>query len=834
MVQTGVLNPETTEVTLGETWSIDLTTIFKDEDNDTLSYGVKIGDAEAVAAEASYSYTPEAVGTVTFVFTANDGKEDSEPFTVYLSVIETAPSYNFETEVVDNFVMHRGSFTVPMGQIAASVNGENVVDKVVAGKTVDITATSTPFVYADQFPVYDSLFDHWEFEGVNTDGLDLTQDSLQIVMPENDVKIKAVFVRQGSKVTLTANTYSAGDVYYRINNFSDTSNSTYDYNLHKHGYDSVSNIVIKDAMLEFQVEGMYDNYNPAYELTGWEIQNVTTGSDVDVSYYESAASGRSYQAVSFTVDGTSEYTVKAIFEARDYGSVDVSVNDESMGSASARVGAAQPSTNLVGVVVGSEVSLSATANTGYIFKSWEATLNGESVEISNANNPEASFIMPAANHGTVDVVATFERDPSYLSSECALEGVELLGEDGNPIGIVNQDGMDYEIVLPAGTDAGSIADMVLKLTVSDYATVRKAGDAEDWPDEGKACGMEPGVAAEFTVTAEDGTHSNTYTITITVDTPDAPVLSNGSAERTGERTAVVKFTSSEAGIYYYQVVEHGGNAEVDTTVNGFTAAMGENTINLNNLTADARDILIVVKSAIGAVSDQLRVEIPEYEEPGPSTGEYTISVSAPAGGTLVTNVTSADEGDSVFVSATPDPGYRMVEDSLVYTLNVAGGSTVKIVGNRFQMPAGDVTVSCQWEKIPSGEPGSETGSEGILSFVINGVTAVIGSAGNNSYMITLTLPHGTDVTNLVPAIIVADGVTLTPGIGEAIDFTRPVTYTATLADGTELTYVVSVYVQAGSLAESMWEKLIDFYNQIPWWQYAEHQQSYGNYPNYWY
>ena len=76
------------------------------------------------------------------------------------------------------------------------------------------------------------------------------------------------------------------------------------------------------------------------------------------------------------------------------------------------------------------------------------------------------------------------------------------------------------------------------------------------------------------------------------------------------------------------------------------------------------------------------------------------------------------------------------------------------------------------EKIPSDEPGSERGSESILSFVINGVKAVIGSAGNNSYMITLTLPHGTDVTNLVPAIIVADGVTLTPGIGEAIDFNK--------------------------------------------------------------
>nr|MCR4722967.1 hypothetical protein [Eubacteriales bacterium] len=375
---------------------------------------------------------------------------------------------------------------------------------------------------------------------------------------------------------------------------------------------------------------------------------------------------------------------------------------------------------------------------------------------------------------------------------------------------------------------------ILKLTASENASIRKTGDEEDWPAEGKACGMELDVPAGFVVTAEDGTNTNTYTIVITVAQPEAPVLSNGTAERTGETTAEVKFTSSEAGTYYYQLVEKGGNAEVDTTSFGTTAIAGENIINLNTLTADARDILIVVKSAMGVDSAQLRVEIPGYEEPGPSTGEYTISVSAPAGGTLVTNVTSADEGDSVFVSANPDQGYRMVEDSLAYTLNVAGGGTVKIIGNRFQMPAGNVTVTCQWEIVPGDEPGSEPGSDGILSFVINGVKAVIGSAGNNNYMVTLTLPYGTDVTNLVPVIIVSDGVTLTPGIGEAVDFTGPVNYTATLDDGTELTYVVSVYVQAGSLADTMWEKLIDFYNQIPWWDYAEHQQSYGNYPIYWY
>jgi len=823
-------NPAAAEITLGETWELDLSSIFIDADGDALTYSVSVdGGAATEFTDPNYTYQPETTGTVELVFTANDTKDTSEAYTVTLMVNEAGPTHTIETTVTQ-YNLNHGLTYVDMGHVSITRNGVEVGSEVPEGSTVTINAVADPFLYGSaQLLIYDSQFDHWEISGV--DSIDTSANPLTFDMSSNDISVKAVFVQKGSKVTLSANDYSGGDVCFRICEwFSDTSNNTYDFNSQQHGYDYVSNIVAGGAILDFDV---YNNYSQGYDLTEWIVKNVTTGDPVDVTYIEHNINNRMYTTPQFVVDGTSEYTVRAIFEAKDFGGVNVTVNDPSMGSATVQSGSEGPAESLTGVVVGKEVILKATPNTGYVFKSWSASYEGGTVEITNADQAEASFIMPSTNHKDISVLATFEKDPNYFSEECELKDVMLLDSEGNKIGIVNQDGMAYEIVLPAGTDTADLANMVLKLTASENAKIRKTGDGEDWPADGKACGMQLDVPAEFVVTAEDGTHTNNYTIVITVAEPDAPVLSNGSAERTGERTAVVKFTSSEAGTYYYQLVEKGGNAEVDTATNGYTAIAGENTINLNNLTADARDILIVVKNALGAVSEPLRVEIPEYEEPGPSTGEYTISVSAPAGGTLVTNVTSANEGDSVFLSATPDPGYRMVEDSLAYTLNVAGGGTVKIIGNRFQMPAGDVTVTCQWEKIPSGEPGSETGSEGILSFAINGVKAVIGSAGNNSYMITLTLPHGTDVTNLVPAIIVADGVTLTPGIGEAIDFTRPVTYTATLADGTELTYVVSVYVQAGSLAESMWEKLIDFYNQIPWWQYAEHQQSYGNYPIYW-
>ena len=74
---------------------------------------------------------------------------------------------------------------------------------------------------------------------------------------------------------------------------------------------------------------------------------------------------------------------------------------------------------------------------------------------------------------------------------------------------------------------------------------------------------------------------------------------------------------------------------------------------------------------------------------------------------------------------------------------------------------------------------------------------------------------------------------LSPSSGTSVNFNRPVTYTAWLTDGTIKTYVVTVYVQAGSTADNMWEDLIDFYDQIPWWEYAERQQSRGRYPRYW-
>ena len=48
-----------------------------------------------------------------------------------------------------------------------------------------------------------------------------------------------------------------------------------------------------------------------------------------------------------------------------------------------------------------------------------------------------------------------------------------------------------------------------------------------------------------------------------------------------------------------------------------------------------------------------------------------------------------------------------------------------------------------------------------------------------------------------------------------------------------VTFTVTVYVDKGTLADQFWDKLTDFATQVPWWQYAEKQQSTSKYPKYW-
>ncbi|MCR1024377.1 DUF5018 domain-containing protein, partial [Cellulophaga baltica] len=78
----------------------------------------------------------------------------------------------------------------------------------------------------------------------------------------------------------------------------------------------------------------------------------------------------------------------------------------------------------------------------------------------------------------------------------------------------------------------------------------------------------------------------------------------------------------------------------------------------------------------------------------------------------------------------------------------------------------------------------------ITSFSIDGETV-----NNPATAFTITLPAGTDVTALSPSII-HTGASINPASGVAQDFTSPVDYTVTAADGTTQVYTVTVNLAA--------------------------------------
>ena len=777
---------------------------------------------------------------------------------------------------------------------------------------------------------YQFEFVEWtEEQGVTISDADRKNPRLEFKMGTEDVYLFAKFKNIGTNVEWGTNIPEVNNVVsVRCN-----SNGEVNPFVYKTGSAARFTLVAATTV----------GWQDAYAFDGWTI--LKDGNEVpedEITYEVYGKPGEvGYYTVPTVTVGGSDMKVTANFHARKIAAVTAKVNDSAMGSATVAVGTGTPGTNIPAVFEGQTVTLTATPGKRYTLKGWDVKdTDNTAVEYRVAADANvATFIMPDTGKD-ITAMAIFEVDPANASAACDLSNVTL----NIPGATSKRNGTKYTIKVPADTDEAALAQAALKLTVSDYATVKKSGDTDNWPAAGKACGMKLDTPVTFTVTAEDGKTTQDYALTITKakssekditavkllnadksviaagklsgttwtitlpsDTdkalinkigtspdvfmqinytgvslaqaegyddatgtvgkwssgnvmcgispnssktftvtaengstkeytveikytaPNAPTLSNGSATRTSKTGATVKFATNEAGTYYYKVVTHGAAAptadEIMKSTTHGTASAGETTITLSNLTEDARDIYIVVVNASGGESTALKVEIPAYGSGSetPDTGKFTITINAPKGGTITTNRTKADKGDEIIVTVTPDNGYQMVEGSLTYSLAVAGGETVKITGNRFTMPAGNVTITCKWET-------ATVASSGITGFSINGVA---GAVNNSTNTITITLPRGTDVTKLTPVIATNGVKSLTPGSGETVDFTNAVTYTAAMEDGSSKTYTVTVYVDKGTLADQFWDKLTDFATQVPWWQYAEKQQSTSKYPKYW-
>ena len=186
------------------------------------------------------------------------------------------------------------------------------------------------------------------------------------------------------------------------------------------------------------------------------------------------------------------------------------------------------------------------------------------------------------------------------------------------------------------------------------------------------------------------------TVTLTVVDTIAPTLTADSASRDSETDATVRFTSDEAGTYYYAVVESGDTAPtIDTTVAGTSCDTTEQTISLNNLTAGAKDIYIVAKDAAGNVSQSLKIEIPAYTVV-PKTYTLTVDLNGGSGSTIGGTYPA---GEVVNINAGSRSNYRF--DGWTSS-NGGSFADASSASTTFTMPAADTTITAAWSYIGGG------------------------------------------------------------------------------------------------------------------------------------
>ena len=654
-------------------------------------------------------------------------------------------------------------------------------------------------------------FDHWEITTATEAAVSLISEedcrnsSVEFTMPSvtEGVRIKAILKER--YVTLSWEVMKGGGSGYQ--GASDLANVEVSVN-----GSSVSNYtkVKKDDVISFSVT-VNDTDKYVFEKVGKRVfRTGSTRIEETFTEYSGTFKLTEWTSISLLVclnDKTEE-------TARH----DIVLTQATGGTITSSNSTAQPNTT---------ITLTAAPDSGYTLKSWivkDEQQKSIAVTEDKTNSNVGTFTMPKSN---VTVTAEFEATAEITPT---ITSVALVKSDGSEVANGVPSGDNWTITIPNTVSAETVAKIPeglsglnLKIVTPAGVKVKQEGGGGsyegDWSKGDISCYMPVGEEVPFQAIA--GTATKDYTIKLVY--AGSPLLSDGSATRSSKTAATVTFTSNVAGTYYYKVVNHSAAAPTVEEVlasNNNTARVGVNNITLNNLGDGARDIYIVVESADGDKSAVLKIEIPAYE---PDTGKYTITVDAPKGGTITPSRTRANAGDEIIVTVTPDSGYQMVEGSLTYTLREAGGETVEITNNRFTMPDGNVSISCQWET-------AATTSTGITAFSINGVA---GAVNNTTNTITITMPRGTDVTKLTPVIATNGVKSLTPGSGETVDFTNSVTYTATMEDGSTKTYIVTVYVNKGTLSDQFWDKMTDFTNQVPWWEYAKNQQSTSSYPKYW-
>jgi Fibronectin type III domain. len=261
----------------------------------------------------------------------------------------------------------------------------------------------------------------------------------------------------------------------------------------------------------------------------------------------------------------------------------------------------------------------------------------------------------------------------------------------------------------------------------------------------------------------DNTIISTYNGASSTAGINVPGSLDGSVSIEGDGSLAVTGGTSTSGSSYgiaVRSVSISGDATVTAT--GGTAATNSYGVSAEYLhVSDSADVTVIGGTATSE-----------------SSGIYIGTNFGISGGTLTAI------GNTYALSGTPFD--KIVPAGYKYYVNTTTDPSVtELIGDGSTT---EIESIYKYAKIVSVLPGSE---KDITAFTISGQS---GSTTISGTTIAVTMPFGTDVTALTPAITLSTGASVSPTSGTAQDFTSPVTYTVTAADASTKAYTVTVTV----------------------------------------
>ena len=395
--------------------------------------------------------------------------------------------------------------------------------------------------------------------------------------------------------------------------------------------------------------------------------------------------------------------VKAVFEKDAPAPTEFIVTVTSGGNGTASASPAK-------AAAGTEITLTATPNTGYHFKEWQ-------VISGNVTIKDDKFLMPDSN---VEVKAIFEEDAPPVPTDPAKPNISVTGTYtyNGSVHTATVSGYDPATMDISGNTATDAGDYTVRVTSKTGKWADGSTDAVTaaW-SIGKATQEAPNGLIGVAPTTEGGSDGKITGV-------DATMEYRAESETIYTACTGIEIENLSAGNYFVRYAEdnnHFASPDVEVTV-GEGKPLADFTITFNGnggsgsmepVTVKAGTNYILPACGFTAPADQ---EFKAWEIGGaeykvgdsytvdrdteikalwensvitPTT--YTVTVGNDGNGTGTATPSTAATGTEITLTATPKEGYHFKEWQVI-----SGGVTIK--DNKFLMPSANVEVRAIFEK----------------------------------------------------------------------------------------------------------------------------------------